>query len=455
MKLICLTFLTLLLYPVAVSAIRITEVMHDVPGMDTGREWVELHNDSEQNVDLSLYEVREGNVGHKISSDGHETVLLVPAGEYIVVANNPEKFRIDWPAVQNVVRSAISLRNTGELIEITSDGVVIDSATIVPELGALGDGNSLQIANDSWKSMLPTPGRENMPSVTLQQPASSTPIIHSPAASSKQKIAVQVTVKPQAHYGVAHEFRGKAMAYGGLVMADEKVRYLWNFGDGTFSEGQNITHAYRLPGRYSVVLSVAYGEHTASEYLYIEVLAPNIAFLVEREGRWLEIDNPNTHALDMSDWIIRPLEPSTEKIQQFFLPKLSIVQPSSTMKITAETAGFPLQSGVILYYPNGAFHSSTTPKTTPTSSVSATPSIKQAVTHIPKMNVVDMAATLSEKPALPEISIVATSSELAFAEFISFEQEKNENEFNQYILIIVAMLACISVIFWIAKKHIS
>jgi PKD repeat protein len=33
-------------------------------------------------------------------------------------------------------------------------------------------------------------------------------------------------------------------------------RYLWEFGDGTYGEGRQVTHSYLYPGKYRVMLGV-------------------------------------------------------------------------------------------------------------------------------------------------------------------------------------------------------
>jgi len=44
--------------------------------------------------------------------------------------------------------------------------------------------------------------------------------------------------------------------------------YLWDFGDGAISSGQNPSHTYGIPGRYSVSLTVAYTTATGQESSY-------------------------------------------------------------------------------------------------------------------------------------------------------------------------------------------
>ncbi|MFH0820470.1 MAG: PKD domain-containing protein, partial [Candidatus Peregrinibacteria bacterium] len=40
--------------------------------------------------------------------------------------------------------------------------------------------------------------------------------------------------------------------------------FSWNFGDGTFGRGDNVVHAYREPGQYTVKLTLAQGSESAT-----------------------------------------------------------------------------------------------------------------------------------------------------------------------------------------------
>ena len=62
-------FLSLFVFSfhVAYANILINEVMYDVEGTDTDREWIEVYNDGSESVDLSTYKLFEANTNHGLT----------------------------------------------------------------------------------------------------------------------------------------------------------------------------------------------------------------------------------------------------------------------------------------------------------------------------------------------------------------------------------------------------
>jgi hypothetical protein len=154
-------FLCLLLMPILAQAdMVITEVMYDLEsGSDSGREWVEVHNSGPSTVTLPDWKVFENGANHKISAIGD---AVVAPGAYAVIADNPEKFKNDWPAYSGLLfDSAFSLSNEGETL-ILRDSALRDASSAVfsSGIGGNGSGDSLQraSADASFSAGVPTPG---------------------------------------------------------------------------------------------------------------------------------------------------------------------------------------------------------------------------------------------------------------------------------------------------------
>src|SRR3989344_677021 len=160
----------LFLFPFAASAeVRITEIMYDPAGTEAGgdRDWVELHNDGTETVAIKAGSSNDSwRLYEKNSSTGTEhnrtfsgtpfqgdSLSLAP-GEYVVVAKSGGGFTSDYPAYAGkiFIVSAMSLTNTGRTLglRIGSQGEIWSSVTYASDQGAYDDGNSLQLANDSW-----------------------------------------------------------------------------------------------------------------------------------------------------------------------------------------------------------------------------------------------------------------------------------------------------------------
>ncbi|MFZ2719771.1 MAG: lamin tail domain-containing protein [Minisyncoccia bacterium] len=143
----------------ALAQVVITEIMFDLAeGSDSGREWIEVYNFGAA-LNLTELIVLETGKKHKISSSEGEAVLA--PNTYAVIADNPEKFKIDHPAyVGQIFDSAFNLNNAGETIALQSAaGVEIDSVIYTKALGGNGTGDSLQrVDTASFSPGIETPG---------------------------------------------------------------------------------------------------------------------------------------------------------------------------------------------------------------------------------------------------------------------------------------------------------
>ena len=140
--------------------------MYDLKtGTDSGREWVEVFNNSDTIVDFSTYKFFEANTNHKLLLiQGDEKIV---SQGYAVIVSDPVKFKIDWPNfVGTIFDSSFSLSNSGETLSIKDGDLIFDEYIYKSSFGGAGDGKSLQKINGSWLSATPTPGVENKISYT-------------------------------------------------------------------------------------------------------------------------------------------------------------------------------------------------------------------------------------------------------------------------------------------------
>jgi hypothetical protein len=144
-KLVLVIFLFIL--PLT-SAVQISEIMYDLEGADSGYEWVEVYNDGDD-VDLCSLRFYEAETNHYIKGEDCQLV----SGEYVIIADRPENIVSDC----TVLDSAFSLSNTGELLcirDATKDLFCVEYSSA---LGAAGNGDSLQLIDDTWIASEATP----------------------------------------------------------------------------------------------------------------------------------------------------------------------------------------------------------------------------------------------------------------------------------------------------------
>jgi hypothetical protein len=201
-----------LLLPFLTHAIVINEIMYDLDGADSGREWIEIFNNSNESVNLENWRFYEAETNHKLKLFLGEVVLI--PGAYLIIADNPGKFLLDWPAfIGTIFDSTFSLSNTGETLIIRNGELVdVDTVSYISDMGANGDENSLQKINRVWVAASPTPGIQNItqqstassastsgidadvPSQSQQQPQS---VVDSqPESEAKQESTAVIAVEP-------------------------------------------------------------------------------------------------------------------------------------------------------------------------------------------------------------------------------------------------------------------
>src|SRR3989338_825587 len=116
-----------LFLPVCASAqVVISEIMYDLEGSDANREWIEIYNSGSSVVNITEWRLFEGDSNHVLTAVGSETLAT---GGYAVIADDPEKFREDWPSFSGrLFDSSFSLSNTGGtlVLRCCSGGDLLD-----------------------------------------------------------------------------------------------------------------------------------------------------------------------------------------------------------------------------------------------------------------------------------------------------------------------------------------
>lgn len=184
--------LAVLVLPVqAFAGVTITEIMFDVPGSDSGREWIEIANSGPETVDLLGYKLFESGINHNITAVAGTSTL--PVGEIAVITANPLAFLQDFPDYTGALyKSSFLLSNTGEEIAVKDNKLnVVGSADYSSTAGAEGDGNSLHLADNSlpdrWIPGAPNPGR--LAATEAIKPAS----VVTPANKTSKSVSSQST----------------------------------------------------------------------------------------------------------------------------------------------------------------------------------------------------------------------------------------------------------------------
>ena len=370
--------ISLLCLPLVASAqVVITEIMYDLEGSDSGREWIEMYNSSSEPVTINGGTSGQDSwrVYHK-SASGVEsnktfaaeayqgTMTLAPNG-YAVVVQNGDSFKNDHPDYGGsiLVASAMSLANSSMTVglRLGSSGIPWSIVEYISDLGANGDGKSLQKINGILVSATPTPGSsapsasnessEGGSTAASEPSQSATPAPMSFISAPEKTITTKIQKREAlAVVGAATEFRG--LIFG---LEEEPIatgaRLIWNFGDGVTAEGEKVLHTFSYPGEYVVALEGALGLYGASDRMTIRAVDVPVS-LTRVQGTmdsFIKITNGSLYEINISGWIIKGL------YKHFVIPKNTFIAASRSTVFAQEVLGFDTASyeSAVLLYPNG------------------------------------------------------------------------------------------------------
>jgi len=327
--------------PIAASGQAvINEIMYDPEGSDSshGGEWVELLAEGNM-VDFDSWKVADqsGTKGKFLNrSVSHVSgPKNITTGSYLVVSENPEVFKKAYPAYSgSLFQSNLSLTEEDEIKILDPNSKIVDAASYIKELGAKGDGASLQRIDGSWMASVPTPGSAN----SLSEPKQARGPTYSPSLSWAQSATsgsiAPVTSSINSKLEVAHggdrlTSPGSPISFQAVVkknaVPDSKANFSWSFGDGFVGAGQFVTHIYKYPGEYIVVLNAKAGDAVATSRSKVRVVAPEISISVG-EG-YLELLNNSNAEINLFNWKI------VHAGKAFIFQPDTIILPKSSIKV--------------------------------------------------------------------------------------------------------------------------
>ncbi len=376
------------------AGFEISEIMYDLDGTDTNREWVEVENTGTESADLSKWFFFSDNSKHVLVSQGES---MVPPGGFAVVAQNVGRFRSDWPNFLGLLfdSSWTGFNNEGETIALKDPDLnLLSNVAFTATQGASGDGNSLQKVTNTWFAAVPTPGATNQ-SGSFDEGVDKTSNPTSPSPVKKKeievpKITTNIITKSTVFSGIPFEVDATTFGYSKEPI--KMGRFVWNFGDGTMKteyEHAKFEHEYHYPGEYVIMLSY-YRAWTgpvleATDRVAITVIPPllSISSVGKASDPYVEISNKSTLEVDLSRWIIQG------SIHPFVIPEGTIILPNQKLRFGSRATNFSIydmQSIILLNtnkeslatYPVGYKGASSSPKSGSTADVvsnSSSPSV--------------------------------------------------------------------------------
>lgn len=245
-------------------------------------EWIELHNQSAESVDLGNWRLT------KLSSGNEVTMLTVPPGRaippngYFVISNYAAgNASSSLLVVPDVVDTDVALSNSALQIKL------YDAAGTLVDIADDGSGNPLSGKYVSAEKIFQSMERNPVPGDGTMPESWHTASRGIGFVEGKNEFGTPGTVnsngRPVAQAGSDMETTvGMEINFDGSDSSDPEngpLSFLWNFGDGVTANEATPKHVYGAAGEYVVSVTVSDGSDSAVDTLKVVVQAASAVAL--------------------------------------------------------------------------------------------------------------------------------------------------------------------------------
>ena len=292
------------------QSLRITEFMYDAKGADPGKEYVEVINTGSESIDMAAVTFTEHGRNHTLKTNGGP---LRP-GAVAVIVPNPSSFTEHYAVETNIVDSTnFSLNNTGSTLELLLNGQTLHTVTYTKQNGANGTGDALHVSRDNTLTAKPpSPGqvsgapriKQNSGQTQSTAPSEET----ERSTESEEPGHVRITVHPEPIF-----LASETVFTAQQPSEDETYYGRWNFGDGSATVGETVTHAYLHPGTYIVTFQKlpTARERVRTEEQEPQMVQKEVTVIIPRfrakriDSAFIRLYNDHTSTINISGWKIR------------------------------------------------------------------------------------------------------------------------------------------------------
>jgi hypothetical protein len=325
------------------------QVINEIFYSPTSKQWVEIYNSTEGDIDLSQYKILDGGAavnGHSISAAQTGGSTILPSHEYGVVAKDVGSISSTY-----IFKSSLGIKTAGDTISIKKGSSVVDTAQFSDN--ATASGESLQKFDAGWSVSIPTPGSVNVLQIddgnsdteststatttesntTAQNSNTNTSVTwssHYSFVSAQNDTTVKLTVSAGRERLTT---TGEPLHFKAVLNTnDPNTNYEWNFGDGSIGKGKDIDHAYLLAGDYVVVLNATLFDNEAVSRTKVKVVKPEIS-IDEVTKEYVSVKNNSKYEINLYGWQLEG------ESNNFPFPKDTIIAPVSVVKFPLSNIG--------------------------------------------------------------------------------------------------------------------
>ncbi len=181
---------------------------------------------------------------------------------------------------------------------------------------------------------------------TTTQNSSNTSAHSSPAplSNTENKIEFEISAGRDRLTNVGSSLIFKVVPTKLQNMSDAGIVYYWSFGDGTSARGNNVNHAYKFAGDYSVVVNASYSDKQAVSRMQVRVINPVI--LISKVPGGVEIFNNSGAEINLEGW-------SLSSMKKTFVFPVDTLIPSGKRITFADDVTGVVDGSVLLINPLG------------------------------------------------------------------------------------------------------
>lgn len=338
--------------------IVINEVMANPPAPETSLEWVELYNNSSDEVDLNGW-----GFENKVIND---LAATIGAKNYLIIARNKTAFEGQWPgASAPIIQMTMVLASDADTVTLkNSDASYTETFSWTSDAGENLSWQRLSPTDNDWdiSSTGGTPGAKNsfpappLPPVLPLAPTAVSPTNNQTIPFTDQVVFEWSTTEPQPQ-------NFELIVSPNLDLSDPVI----NEPDLTNLEYEatNLTAGIYY---WQVVASNDAGETDSEKYKFtlynpvysdaiiINELVPNPA-TDETKNEWIELYNTSDEVVDLTGWHLKDLAGSTHDFSILFdINGGHIIAPRGFAVFYRTKTGITLNNdtdGVALIQPDG------------------------------------------------------------------------------------------------------
>lgn len=242
-----------------------------------------------------------------------------PTGEFLNSAGNP----VSTTMSKNTANRTFYYRdsNTGShTLTVTATGRETQKsfkATQSIVVGLLSTTTD-QVSTSTATSTSTSTGTSSSNSTSISSHSSPSPIY-----SSNDIVSFEVSAGRKRFASVGSDMVFKAEPVKLLGVPETYIQYHWTFGDGTIAQGQLVSHRYKFPGEYVVVLNATYGDKSAVSRTNVEIIEP--IFVIEPVRGGIKVINKSQGEVNVGEWVIEGAH------TRFEVPRDTIIQKGKSV----------------------------------------------------------------------------------------------------------------------------